>query len=157
MKKNTKNYGKKIAALSIAGFMTASVSGCCEDTIKYKINEGTNQEKLVGVANLESIKFYYIIEMQNIDESTTLYLVKNNGSYKIIGTDIQIINSYNKSSTFGTFVQAIPLSYYIPCYSEVKNYYSAEELLEIFEKIKEDWPNYNDKINDNVKILKMKK
>lgn len=157
-----KNIQKRIAALSVASAMLASASGCADKKIKYRYNEETKQEELVGNITLNDVNNYYIVELKNIDESRALYLTyyydtllvgflgfKNIGSNNYIVEPKNLNNIY--SSDFWAFVKAIPLSYFLSCYDMVKNNYEARELLEVFEKVKQDYDKFT--FDENVKVL----
>lgn len=151
------NIRKKIIALTLAGTMITSLTGC--NKLDAKLNETTKQYELTGKISKNSLKdSYYIVEIITIDDKSELYLGK--GYYSSVIDDIYTKNELTImdkgfKSDYG-YVNAIyDILPFITYYGEDKKEYTAEEIVEIFELIKKDYSNI--KNNDSIKKLNKNK
>lgn len=155
---------KNIIALGIAGSIMLSSSGCGNNKIKYEYNNETKQEQLVGTADLDEINNYYIVELKDLEGNTNLFLTyekflwlansKHDERYRRLGTKNDIAIE-NYTSKYGEVLGIYPFTYFITMYSDIKNNYTADEINEIFNKVKENYNTLKEK--EEVIKLKLKK
>ena len=156
---------KRIAALSLATSMLIGTTGCSSNTIKKTIDK-SGVETYSGEITLSSIDNLYIIEIKNLSDETQLYLTRealevkgdfsSYNEYIILGTNIELtheLKGYN--CDYGEVINVVPLKQFISSYVELKETYTAEEIVNIFESIKDDYNNLITK--EDVKKLELKK
>lgn len=161
---------KRIAALSLAASLLISATGCSNNSIKRKL-DNNNKITYSGEANLKGINNLYIVVLTDINNERMFYLTERsidnffNGfeyEYLLLGTSDELTDQFcGYTTSYGKVENIIPFSQFLPVYArnlinndEFKDKYSAEDILSIFECIKED---YEDLIqNENVKKLELK-
>ena len=155
-----KNRKNKIAALTLAASMLLSATGCTP--IKRTIS---NENKIVysGSVNSEDLENLYVVEINDLKKEKQLYLTKKiqllGGSYRfnLLGTETIILELTKEKeiiTSYGKIENIISFSQFIATYGEIKEYYNAEEIINIFEAAKKDYEELMK--NDNVKKLELK-
>jgi len=147
-----KNIKQRFAALTIAGAMLSSLTACEDSLVQTKNEEDVCH--LTGTIDFENLGHYDILEIQREDSnSTNLYLAKCKYEpwaecdyWDIVGTKTTIANAVIRENTitsnYGQVVRISAFKDFLPFYSEIKKQYTGEEIEEIFEDIKTDYPNY---------------
>ena len=163
---------KRIAALTIAASMLIGTTGCSQNSIWRSI-DALNKATYEGDINLEGLDYLYIIEIKDLKGNKDLYLTKRDSlknilggyKYKILGTSILLTQSDDANvytSDLGEVINVIPFKQFWAVYynevtqsDEIVYWYSAQEIIDIYELVKKDY----DKLmtNENVKKLELKK
>jgi len=163
---------KKILSLLVSTSLMLGTTGCSEIDIERNI-DSNKVATYEGNINLDSMNYLYVIEIKDLNENKELYLTHCKGlekltggyKYKILGTSIILAESDNMNaytSELGEVINVIPFKQFWATYlnevrksNEITNYYSAQEIFDIFELVK---TNYDELIkNDKVKKLELKK
>lgn len=156
---------KKILSLLISASILFSVTGCSKSVDKTKVNDSnTNHSEEIDLNHLDK---YFIVEIKNLKDENVLYYAKRDRIYrrwsaidsefKLLNNDVVIVKEFSLhsySSEYGEIINIVPLKQFISLYSELKENYTEEEIVSIFESVKTDY----DKLikNKNIKKLELK-
>lgn len=161
---------RRIAALSLVASLLISTTGCNKNSIERKI-DNENKITYTGEVNLKGINNLYIVVLRDINNERKFYLTKRSVDhlfndcdyeYLFLGTKDELTDEFSEYKTsYGTVENIIPFSQFLPIYTtnltnndEIKDKYSAQDILDIFDCIKKD---YDELIkNVNVKKLELK-
>ena len=159
---------KRIAALSVAATLLVGTTGCSYNSIE-RIIDSQNNATYEGDIDLEGIDHLYIIEIKDLNDNKKLYLANRNSfenfkggyKYKILGTSLLLAQSDNVNvytSDLGEVINVVPFKQFWATYhnevkqnDEITRYYSAQEIIDIFEFVKRDY----DKLLKNEKVKKL--
>jgi len=152
---------KKLLSLLVSSFVIFNLTGC--STISRR-NNAVNEIVYSGSISLDAVKNLYIVEISDLKNEKKLYLTKRvnlfggGSKFNLLGTENiilelsgekEIITNYGEVKNIFSFPQ------FVTTYTEFKQSYEANEIIEIFECVKKD---YDELIkNDKVKKLELKK
>lgn len=151
---------KKIASLILASSLLISATGCTRSNIKQNIDENKNIT-YSGDIDYDKLKYLYIVEITNVVGERKLYLTIEEGGLNFVFYALGTKNIVSKSvensvSSLGIVTNILEFQQFIPAYleSDVKDTYSAEEIIDVFQKVKD---NYDEILeNENIKKLRLK-
>ena len=156
---------KELLSLLLTGTLVISTSGCIKNTIKRRTD--VNKEIVyVGEINDSGLEYLYIFEIEDISNNRELYLASYDGliKYYLLGTSSVIANKIKTgensliitkeiNSEYGKVINAYKFKQFIPLYSQINDIYTADDIIEVFNKVKED---YDVLINkQNIKKLEL--
>ena len=157
-----KENRKRLFSLLTATTILLSTTGC--NSIEKNEDENNNVT-YSGKISLDGLDRLHIVEIKNLKGENKLYLTEKYRLYsryspsyyyfEIFGTDIELTNDSNGyECDYGNVLHIIPYEQFITSYIELKDNYTAEEIINVFESIKKD---YDELIkNDKVKKLELK-
>ena len=157
----------KIAALTLISTMIASC-GINKENIEIKQKNNKESKLLEKVTSINNI---YIVEIKDIQDNSKIYLAKhytissqntNYEEFRLLNNDnIRIASNRNSNqfiSNYGEYVKNIRINKFLSYYDiDIKEFYSTEEIFDIFEKIKQDYDKFPLEKFDNVNQKKLTK
>ena len=156
---------KRILSLLVSSTILFSLTGCSKSVVNDNNNDSINYIEEIDLDNLGN---YFIVEIKNLKDEKVLYCAKKdriysrwstvNSEFKLLDNDVIIakeflLNSY--SSEYGEVTNVIPIKQFVSLYAELKEKYTEEEIIKVFESVKIDYDELMK--NDNVKKLELKK
>ena len=128
---------KQILSLALSATLLLSLTGCKKDSIKREFNEETKQFEYTGIIDSEAFKKLYIVEYITSDNWKNVTLVREEQK-SIVGLEYRDFDGYViENDSVRHILDVKSLSSYIE--GDLKEYYTGEEIFEIYEEIRNEY------------------